>query len=144
MLHETAGLAEWGASGWLAWDPNPTSELGPALTVTPSVGASAAGGAAQLWSGETLAGLNSERMGATGTGRVDAKFGYGVPLAGGVGVPWAGIGLSGRERDYRLGYAFHLGPSAVADLRIELVAARHEPAAADPEHTLSVQSAVSW
>ena len=144
VLHETAELAEWGASGWLAWDPNPASELGPVLTVTPSVGASATGGATQRWSRETLAGLNSDPTDVTGSGRVDARFGYGMPLAGGVGVPWAGVGLSERERDYRLGYAFHLGDPSVADLRIELAVARHEPAAAEPEHTLSVQSAVSW
>ena len=81
---------------------------------------------------------------ANGTGRVAARFGYGVPLAGGVGLPWAGVGLSERERDYRLGYAFQLGDPSATDLRIELVAARHEPAAAEPEHTLSVQSRVSW
>ena len=144
VLHETADLAEWGASGWLAWDPNPTSELGAALTVTPSIGATAGGAAAQLWSRETLAGLNRDPAAATGTGRVDARFGYGMPLAGGVGVPWAGIGLSERERDYRLGYALHLGDPSATDMRIELAAARREPAAADPEHTLSVRSAVSW
>ena len=144
VLHETAELAEWGASGWLAWDPNPATELGPALTVTPSIGAPAAGGSADLWNRETLAGRGGDPMAASGSGRVDARFGYGMPLAGGVGVPWAGIGLSERERDYRVGYAFHLGDSQVADLRIELVAARLEPAAAAPEHTLSVQSRVSW
>ena len=144
VLHETADLAEWGASGWLAWDPNPSSELGPALTVSPSIGASAEGGAAQLWSRETLAGLDGDPMDANGTGRVDARFGYGMPLAGGVGVPWAGIGLSEREREYRLGYAFHAGDPSATDLRIELVAARREPTDAEPEHTLSVQSTVSW
>ena len=50
VLHETAEVAEWGASGWLAWDPNPGSELGPALTVSPSIGTSPEGGAAGLWS----------------------------------------------------------------------------------------------
>ena len=144
VLHETADLAEWGASGWLAWDPNPASELGPALTVTPSIGAAANGEAAGLLSRETLAGLGGDSTDANGTGRVAARFGYGVPLAGGVGIPWAGIGLSERERDYRLGYAFHLGDPSATDLRIELVAARHEPAAAEPEHMLSVQSRVSW
>ena len=38
LLHETADLAEWGASGSLAWDPSPASELGPAMTVPPSIG----------------------------------------------------------------------------------------------------------
>ena len=144
VLHETAELTEWGASGWLAWDPNPSSELGPALTVTPSIGAPAEGGAAELWSRETLTGLDNDPMDANGTGRVDARFGYGMPLAGGVGVPWAGIGLSEREREYRLGYAFHAGDPSATDLRIELVAARREPTNAEPEHTLSVQSTVSW
>ena len=144
VLHESADVSEWGASGWLAWDPNPGSELGPALTVSPSIGASSEGGAAQLWSRETLAGLDTDPTGANGTGRVDARFGYGMPLAGGAGVPWAGIGLAEREREYRLGYAFHAGDPSATDLRIELVAARREPANAEPEHTLSVQSTVSW
>ena len=67
--HETADPAEWGANGWLGWDPNPGSRPGPALTVRPSIGASAEGGAAALWSRRTLAGL-----------------GYGTPVAGG-GAP---------------------------------------------------------
>ena len=144
VRHEITQLADWGASGWLAWDPNPTSELGPALTVSPSFGARSEGGAAELWSRETLAGLDGDPMGANGSGRVDAKFGYGMPLAGGVGVPWAGIGVSERAHEYRLGYAFQAGDPSATDLRVELVAARREPTNAAPEHTLSVQSTVSW
>ena len=144
VMHETAELAEWGASGWLAWDPNPASELGPALSVSPSFGARSEGGAAELWSRETLPGLAGDPTGTNGAGRIDGKFGYGMPLAGGVGVPWAGIGLSEREREYRVGYAFQAGTPSATDLRIELVAARREPTAAVAEHTLSVQSTVSW
>ena len=144
VRHETAEPAEWGASGWLAWDPNPASELGPELTVRPSFGAQSEGGAAQLWSRETLAGLDGDLSAANGSGRVDARFGYGMPLAGGVGVPWAGIGVSEREREYRLGYAFQTGDPAATDLRVELVAARREPTNAEPEHTFSVHSALSW
>ena len=144
VRHETAEPAEWGASGWLAWDPNPASELGPELTVRPSFGAQSEGGAAQLWSRETLAGLDGDLIAANGSGRVDARFGYGMRLAGGVGVPWAGIGVSEREREYRLGYAFQTGDPAATDLRVELVAARREPTNAEPEHTFSVHSALSW
>ena len=144
LLHETAELAEWGASGWLAWDPNPASELGPALTVSPSIGAQSEGGARELWSRETLIGLAGDPMDANGGGRVDAKFGYGMPLAGGVGVPWAGIGASEHAREYRLGYAFQAGDPSATDLRVELVAARREPANAPPEHTLAVHSTVRW
>ena len=144
LLHETAELAEWGASGWLAWDPNPASELGPALTVSPSIGAQSEGGAQELWSRETLIGLAGDPMDANGGGRVDAKFGYGMPLAGGIGVPWAGIGASEHAREYRLGYAFQAGDPSATDLRVELVAARREPANAEPEHTLSMHSTVRW
>lgn len=144
VLHETAEVTEWGASGWLAWDPNPGSELGPALTVSPSIGASAEGGAAALWSRGTLAGLGGDPMDVSGTGRVDARFGYGLDLMGGVGVPWAGIGLSEHEREYRLGYEFHARRPAETEVRVGLVATRREPGNAEPEHTLSVQSTVSW
>ena len=144
LVHETAELAEWGASGWLAWDPNPASELGPALTVSPSFGTRSEGGARELWGRRTLAGLAGNPLDASGAGRVDAKFGYGLPLAGGVGVPWAGIGASEREREYRLGYAFQAGDPSATDLRVELVAARREPTNAEPEHTLAVHSTVSW
>ena len=144
LVHETAEPAEWGASGWLAWDPNPASELGPALTVSPSIGARSDGGAQELWGRQTLTGLAGDPMDADGGGRVDAKFGYGMPLAGGVGVPWAGIGASERAREYRLGYAFQAGDRSATDLRVELVAARREPANAEPEHTLAVHSTVRW
>ena len=46
-------------------------------------------------------------VGAHGSGRVEAKFGYGLPLAGGGVALWAGVGLEESERGYRLGYAFH-------------------------------------
>ena len=144
VLHETADVAEWGASGWLAWDPNPGSELGPALTVSPSIGTSSEGGATALWSRPTLAGLDGDPMDANQTGRVDARFGYGLDLMGGVGTPWAGIGLSEREREYRLGYEFHARRPAETEVRVGLVATRREPVNAEPEHTLSVQSTVSW
>ena len=144
LVHETAELAEWGASGWLAWDPNPASELGPALTVIPSLGVRSEGGAQELWGRQTLAGVAADPMATNGAGRVDARFGYGMPLAGGVGVPWAGIGASAHEREYRVGYAFQAGDPSATDLRVELVAARREPANAAPEHTLSVHSTVRW
>ena len=143
VVHETADLVEWGAGGSLSWDPNPASDLGPALTVAPSIGASAHGGAATLWSRQTLAGLDGA-AGATAAGRVDARFAYGVPLAGGVAAPWAGIRFSEGAREYRLGHVFRLGESSASDLRIELTATRREPTGAEPEHAISVQSTVRW
>ena len=144
VAHETAEPAEWGASGWLAWDPNPGSELGPALTVSPAIGASAEGGATALWSRETLAGLDGNTV-VTAGGRIDARFGYGLELIGGVGTPWVGIGLSGQDREYRLGYEFHAGRPTATELRVALEATRLERRGVDdPEHGLTVRSTVSW
>ena len=145
VLHEAAEAAEWGASGWLAWDPNPASELGPSLTVSPSIGARAEGGAAALWSRDTLAGPYGPHRAAPAAGRLDAKFGYGLPLAGGTGTPWAGIGLSEGEREYQLGYEFQVGPASAADVRVALEAKRRERVSgAEPEHTLALRSTVRW
>ncbi len=64
-------------------------------------------------------------------------------LAGGVGVPWAGIGLSEHERTHRLGYTFHASDLSDSSVLIELVT-RRESTAAQPEHALSVQSTLRW
>ena len=144
VAHETAEPAEWGASGSLAWDPNPGSELGPALTVSPAIGAPAESGVAALWSRETLAGLDGNTV-VTAGGRIDARFGYGLELIGGVGTPWVGIGLSGQDREYRLGYEFHAGRPTATELRVALEATRLERRGVDdPEHGLTVRSTVSW
>ena len=143
LLHEAVQAAEWGAGGWLTWDPAPGSALGPALTVSPSIGAPAEGGAAGLWSRDTLAGRDLPHPASPAAGRVDAKLGYGLPLAGGTGTPWAGIGLAEGERAYRLGYQLHVGPPA-ADVRIALQGERRERAAGEPEHTLALHSTVRW
>ena len=145
LLHEAAQAAEWGAGGWLAWDPNPASDLGPSLTVSPWVGTRAAGGGAALWSRDTLAGPGFPPAAGPAAGRVDAKFGYGLPLAGGTGTPWAGFGLAEGERAFRLGYEFQVSPPAAADVRIALEGERRErDAAAEPEHTLALRSTVRW
>jgi hypothetical protein len=144
LMHETAELAEWSVSGWLAWDPNPASALGPELTVSPAWGARSGGGAKDLWSRDTLAGLAGGAPGPNGGGRVDAKLAYGMPLGFGVGLPWAGIGASEHAHTYRLGYAIEAGDRTGTDVRVELVAARHEPVNAQAEHTVSVNSRVSW
>ena len=144
LVHETAQVAEWGASGWLAWDPNPASELGPALTVSPSFGGRSEGRAQERWGRQTLAGLDAGQADVHGAGRVDAKLAYGMPLGFGVGVPWAGIGAAEREREYRLGYAIQAGDPSATGVRVELVATRREPTGAEPEHTLAVHSTVRW
>ena len=145
VMHETAELAEWGASGWLAWDPNPASELGPALTVSPSFGAplgrrrsgtveqgdtGGAGGRSdgrdrcragrrqvRLWHA-----AGRRRWGAVGRYRTvgaRARVPGGLRVPGRHPVGYRSSGRAGRQ------------PAA-------------SPRTPSPQHTLSMQSTVSW
>ena len=61
LAHEASGFREWGVSGALRYDPDPVSERGLSLTLTPSWGAASTGGADALFGRETLAGLSRGR-----------------------------------------------------------------------------------
>ena len=45
LAHEADGFGERGFSGTLAWDPEPSTALGPSLTLAHTVGAAPSGGA---------------------------------------------------------------------------------------------------
>ena len=87
LTHDARGFRERGFSGSLAWDPTPSSQSGPKLTLTQTVGASASGGADALLARGTLAGLGaSSGPEASDTAdllsrRLDIKFGYGLAEA---------------------------------------------------------------
>ena len=89
LTHDARGFRERGFSGSLAWDPTPSSQSGPKLTLTQTVGASASGGADALLARGTLAGLGaSSGPEASDTAdllsrRLDIKFGYGFAAGGG-------------------------------------------------------------
>ena len=112
LTHEAKGFRELGVSGSLAWDPTISSEQGPTLTLTRTVGGPASGGADALLARGTLAGLaaqpgsGSGDYGGPGNRRLEARFGYGFPACGGrfASVPEIGLGLSGTGREYILGW----------------------------------------
>ena len=64
VSHDSAGFREAGLSGSLAWEGRPGSSRGPSLTLSQSVGASAAGGMDGLLEGGALAGLAATENGA--------------------------------------------------------------------------------
>ena len=114
LTHEAKGFRERGFSGSLAWDPNPSSARGPALSLTRTVGGPASGGADALLARGTLTGLAAQPGFGSGPGdrgnprnsRLEARFGYGFPAWGGrfASVPEIGLGLSGTGREYILGW----------------------------------------
>ena len=55
LTHEDGGFREHGFAGSLAWDPRPDTALGPSLTLSQTVGASASGGMQALLGRESMA-----------------------------------------------------------------------------------------
>ena len=54
LPHEVTGFHEWGVAGSLSYDPNPASELGLSLCLSPAWGGSATSGAAALLARPTM------------------------------------------------------------------------------------------
>ena len=140
LAHQASGLRDRGVSGSLAWDPDASSERGPSLTVTQTMGASASGGANALLGHGTLEGLAANDNGFE-TRRLEVKLGYGFPAFGDrfTSTPELGLGLSNDAREYSLGWKLGLVRGGAASFDLGIEATRREPAndsgsGAEPEH----------
>ena len=107
LAHEADGFSERGFSGTLAWDPAPSTVLGPSLTLNQTVGATSTGGADALLGRGTMEGLAAYDGGEELERRhLEAKLGYGFAVFDGryTGTPELGLGLSETDREYVLGW----------------------------------------
>ena len=109
VAHEAADFRDWRVSGSLRFDPTPSSELGPAVALTPSWGGASSGGVASLLGRETLAGLAANDAPAS-VGRLDAEAAYGLAVFGGraTGTPYLRVGQSEAFREVRMGCRLEL------------------------------------
>ena len=78
--------------------------------------------------------------------RLEAELGYGLPAFGGgfTGTPYAGLGLSGSGRDWRVGW--RLAPAREGHgFSLDLEGTRRESAGgAAPEHGVMLRGALRW
>lgn len=150
LTHEAGGFREHGIAGLLAWDPAPSSALGPSLTLSQSVGASATGGVDALLNPDT-----ARRLAATDDGnelerwRFEAVLGYGLPVLGHrfVGTPELGLGLSDSEREVRLGWRLALARrNERVSLTLGLEALRRESTndGREPEDRIAARLSMRW
>ena len=147
LAHEAAGFHDWGVAGSLSYDPNPASELGLSLSLSPAWGGSAASAAAALWARPTLVAPTADAARVEPAGRITAEAAYGLPLFGGTGVgtPYLGLGLADSDRDYRIGYRLGIARAAGREFSLSIEGTRHENAAGTaPRHTLTVQGTQRW
>ena len=136
LAHQDGDSREWGMSGSLRYDPRPSSERGLSLSVTPSVGILAKGGANTLFGQGLPAGAAANDNSVPGV-RLTTELGYGFSALDGtaVQIPWAGWSLTeSGEQTVRLGWRLKFGPAAA--LRIE--ASRFERPGAVPDHRIGI------
>ncbi len=107
---ESGAFEEWGVWGSFRYDPDPSSQNGPSLEVSPSWGAANAGGVHALWQQDTMAG-HAARGFDSHRGRLETELAYGLPVFGrsGTGTPLIGMSTSDGPTDYRVGYRLTIG-----------------------------------
>ena len=147
LAHDADGLAEWGVSGSLHYDPRPSSELGPSFTLSPSWGARTSGGVDALWKRADMAALAANDDAAP-AGRIDAELAYGFAILDGraIGTPLAGVSLSESGRAFRVGYRIGLAHREDLDFNLSLEGTRRENTRGGehPEYGGQLRFSIRW
>ena len=142
--HAEEGYDEWGVSGQLRLVPGDAGR-GLSISLTLSWGVDP-GGSERLWALPDASGLvaNDE---AAALSRLDAEFGYGLPVWGDrfTGTPHVGFGLSETARDWRIGWRLTPAVPDASGFEVNLDAVRREPANDNgAEHGVMLRSLVRW
>ena len=109
MSEEEAGFEEWGASGVVFFDPDPSSPLGASFNISQSWGIAPRTGFGGMQTMGAMRGREPLPRSVTGRSRdylygqplrVEGEMGYGFAASGGNGVatPYAGVAFSDRGR----------------------------------------------
>ena len=145
LAHEDENFREWGVSGALIFDPDPSSDRGLSLSVGPSWGASSTGGAEALLGPETMSGLALDNATPPG-GRLGAEAAWGFPALAGryTGTPYLGLGLRQGGRDLTLGWRLGAVRREGLELALGLEGRRLESNGRSPEHGAMVRLILRW
>ncbi|MCY3823655.1 MAG: hypothetical protein OXG62_07280 [Nitrospinae bacterium] len=136
VAHADSDYEEWGVSGSVRLAPG-KGERGLSMRLGSSWGAPA-GGAEQLWSGRSAAGLINSGEFDPGA-RLDAEVGYGLDGMGGLLTPYGGVSLSESAQSYRVGGRFRLDDR----LSMSLEGERRE-GVDDVDHGLALHGSLRW
>ena len=138
VAHEDSAYREWGASASVRVDPGIPGR-GLTLSVVPSWGANATGGAERLWSARDARGLAG--YGFHTDMRLQVQVGYGFSAFRGKGsmTPFAALSSSGPSgRELRAGALWTRGPA----LQMSLAGTRREAAGSLAAH--GVEFRLTW
>ena len=148
LTHEAGSFRERGFAGSLSWDPAPSSERGPSLTLSQTAGAQASGGMDALLGAETARVPGAANADGDELRRrtLEAKLGYGVAVFGGryTGTPELGLGLSQARREVTLGW--RLAGARRDDIELRFETSRLDAANDDrePEYRIGFKLTARW
>ena len=121
MSDEAMAFERWGASGVVAFDPDPSSPLGASFNVSPSWGiapVSGFGSSQNMGGMQPVTGLSMATLYGRPT-RIEGEMGYGFSASDGDGVatPYAGVVFSDRSRSgLLLGFNLQAGKRFLLNL----------------------------
>ena len=143
LMHEATRFRDWSVSGLVRYDPSPSSDRGLSASIRSSTGLTSLDG---LLGRDTLTGLASS--GVPPGGQLTAEAAYGFPILGGrfTGAPWAGAGMLGSGRDYRVGYRVSPAGQSGAAMQFGIEGLRRENNGGDAEaeHAIGLRFALGW
>ena len=143
IIHSSDDLKNQSFAVEFAWDPDPATRRGPALTFSQQWGTIALGGLDTPFGPDSI-----EDLGDSGnTAGWLAEASWGFPIFGGsfTGSPHVGVGLGSDTRDYLLGW--HLMPAVKAnapDLSFAVKAKRQESNTEPPKHSIGLELIFRW
>ncbi len=142
LTHEDGGFEQFGISGSLNWDPKPSSQRGPSLTLQQSMGAPASGGMTALLEQKTMTGLPQQE----GDVHLQLKAGYGFAVVKNryTLVPEVSIGQGPGQQDYQLGLRMDMISRKLGGFEVDLRTQRLEHDQGAPEHSIGLKVAVRY
>ena len=147
LPHEASGLSERGFAGSFAWDPDPSSQRGIALSLRQTVGRASTGGVNALFGRRTLEGLAANDDGHDlDRRRLEARLGYGFAVFEDryTAIPELGLGLGNAGRELRLGWRLAERVSSGLAFELGVEGTRREPAGGDADPVHGIALGAGW
>ena len=140
LAHSASGFEEWGTSLNVEFDPG-VSGQGLALTLAPTWGRAASGGAQALWQSDRP--LRDTGLAPASAMRMDLDLSYGLNRDRRQLSPFASLGLADGVMQrlrlgLRLGLGLGLGLGLADELEMELFGGRNASENRSPEHLLGL------
>ena len=146
VAHKAEDFDDWGVSGALGLDLDPSSERGFTVSLRQSVGSAASDGMDALFRRDSLADLAGSGNADAG-GRLEAETAYGFGILGDrfTGTPYFKYGLTRTGRDYTLGWRLTPVPATGLDMEFRAGATRRETGGeGEPGYGVALEARLRW